>query len=861
MKLSRHILLFAIAVMLIFSSCSVTRYVGKDEYVVSSIEVNIKGNIQGISKSRLKQYIQQPQLRKLFGVPVYAYLYNIPNPAKDKARLRKKERKLQKKNSKIARRYDRKTAHIQARRNKYYVLYQKTLDRDSSKAQRYYQRYQELEQKLKQRKNDRPKELQKIYKKDIFTWWGALRKAGQKPPLYNPYLTEKSAEYIKNYLKAYGYYQAQVLVKKKTAKINPKKLKIIYDVYPGPLLIIDSVAYNIADTNINRIIRSNYDLQLTPGLPLQVKRLAAYRDKIVSYLKEHGYYYFTKDYITFTVDTLGRNYKAKVTVNIPLMKTDKGKLIPHPRLKIKNVYVFSDYNPNEALQNPREFFADCDTAVFYSSDSLPYYFIRKYQYVIRPRVLLREIYIKPNSLYRFSAIKNTYSHLTKFAAYKIVNIDLRPADTTNKYLNCTIELTPAKSQSVKGELVGTNSSATIGGAFNLTYEHRNIFHGGEIFSLQLHSALETQKGIWNTWALDSLLRFNTVEYSVDARMTIPRLLLPFRLGGFVEKSNPRTVLQLSYAYQDRPEYNRISLTSLYSYYWRANIFTNHILTLLRVSSVHVWDIIPEFEQLLVSSLLQESYKDYFIFGTSYSFTFSDQGQKKANNIYFQTNFSSSGNFLYLMMKLFHGPKNDQGSYYMPGFETVFAQFVKLDADFRVYHNFVNGNQLVWRFFGGVGVPFSNSKLLPFGERYFIGGSNSIRAWTVRSLGPGSYHLPDNVRFPNQTADIKLETNLEYRYPIVWKLEGALFLDAGNIWAINKYDYRPGALFRFNEFYKQLAIGTGTGLRLNFNFFVIRLDLGIKLYDPSAPAGYRFIPTSRPYNANDFVLNVAIGYPF
>jgi len=836
----------------------VTKNIPRGQYVVDKIDVKVKGNAPGINSSKLKRYVQQPSLRKLFGMPIYAYIYNIPDPKKDKIREKKKEKKLRKKNEKIVHRYDLRTARIQAKRNRYYYFYNEWKEKDSLKAQRYYSKYQNFDSKLKERKSKRPEELSKLMKNDIFLFSDFLRENGQAPPIYNPYLVDKSATYMKNFLKAYGYYKAQVQVEK---KIKNKKVFIDYIIYPGPQLKIDKVEYNIQDSAIAKLIRENIALQLFPDLPLQISLLQNYRNTLVNYLKEHGYYYFVKDYITFTIDTLGRDYKAKVIVNISMMKDQNGNFVPHPKMFIRNVYVFTDYNPNEALRNPQEFFSDCDTNVYFSRDSLPYYFIKKYKYVIRPKVLLKEIYVQPKTLYRFSIIKNTYSHLTKFAVFKIVNIDLKPVENSKNYLDCNIQLTPAKNQSLSGEIVGTNSSATIGAATNITYEHKNLFRGGEIFSIQLHSALESQKFYLGGFRLDSMFVFNTEEFSVDVRLTIPRLLLPFSLGGFVEKSNPRTVFQLYYSFLNRPEYNRIDLTENFSYYWKANDYTNHILTPLKISSVRVWDMLPEFRELLVFSLLEESYQDYFIFGTDYSFTFSNQGENVINNFFFQTNISSSGNSMYALMNLFNGSKNEDGVYYMPGFKTVFAQFVKWNGDFRVYHNFINGNQIVWRFFGGVVVPFVNSKLVPFGEKYFIGGSNSIRAWSVRTLGPGSFRLPENVRFPNQTGDIKLETNLEYRFSLVWKLEGAIFMDVGNIWAINQYDTREGSVFYFNKFYEQLAVGTGFGLRLNLNFFVLRTDLGIKLYDPCAEIGYRFIPSSRPYNRNDFVINIAIGYPF
>ncbi len=839
----------------ILSSCSVTRSVPKGQYVVNKISVEVKGN-QNISTSKLKKYIQQPQLRRFLGIPVYAYIYNIPDPKKDSKREKRKEQRIAKANHKIEKRYDLKTARLQAKRNKYYLLYQQA--KDSLQARKYYEKYYLYAQKVNKRKNERPDKIEKLKKNDVFTWWEFLRKIGQQPPLYNPVLIERSATYLKNYMTNLGYYNAKVDVETKT---KGKKIDIKFVVYPGKPLIIDSVEYVVRDTEILSFIQNQPKLQLKRGHILSVKYLQDYRNQLTNYLTEDGFYYFSREYITFEVDTNGRGNKAKVFVKISQPYDREGRPRKHRRYYINNIYIFSDYNPNQALENPDEFFSGLDTTVVYTKkDSLPYYFIRKHQYVIKPKYILKEIYIKPHSLYRFSAVRNTYLHLSKFAIYKLVDIDFKELSDTSNLLDCNIRLTPAQSQSIAMEIVGTNSSPTIGGAINIIYKHKNLFHGGEIFSLKYHTALEIQKFYIANLAFDSLFNFNTREFGIDARLMFPRLLLPFSPGEFVEKNNPRTVVQFSYNFQDRPEYNRMDLTYTWSYYWKANIYTNHILTPSRISSVTVWDMIPEFRQYIEESYLTQSYENYFIFGTSYTFTFSNQGEKRPNTFYFQLNFSSSGNLLYEIMKLTKVPTVD-GSYYMPGFKTIFAQFVKLDYDFRVYHNFLNNSRLVWRLFMGAGVPYKNSKVLPFGERYFIGGSNSIRAWQARTLGPGSYSLPTDIRYPNQTGDIRLETNLEYRYPIIWKLEGATFLDVGNIWAINKYDGRPGALFEWDKFYKQLAVGTGMGIRLNLGLFVIRTDVGVKLYDPAAPEGQRFIPASRQYTANDFTLNIAIGYPF
>ncbi len=852
----RRFLSGIIVLLLVLSSCSVTRTVPKGHYVVTKEKVEVVGS-NDINPGKLEKYIQQPELKRFLGFPLYTYLYNIPDPAKDKARTQRKQAKLEKKKQKVVKKFRRESAQVLAQRNKYWNLYKQYESTDSVLAKKYFEKYTLYAEKYKLMNKNKSDYVKQHVKGDVFTWWEFLRKIGDPPPLYDTVKVEKSAQYIESYLKSLGYYHARVEVETKFK--GEGKVEIKYIVKPGKPLIIDSVVYEIADSALYGLIINDKKLRLSRGKTMSVSYLQKYREKVVQYLKENGYYYFTKDYITFAVDTTGRKNKAVVYVRISPARDKDGNPVPHQQFYINNIYIFTDYDPNKALSDPAHYFTGLDTQVYKKNKIIPYYFIRKYSYIIRPKYILKEVYLTPGQIYKFSSVRNTYLHLSKFAIYKLVNVDFTEVPDTN-LLNCNINLTPAKSQSVMMEIVGTNSSATIGGALNMTYRHKNLFRGGEIFSLKFHTALESQKFYIGNFSLDSLFNFNTQEYGVDAQVMFPRLLLPFKPGEFIEKNNPKTVIQFSYNFQDRPEYNRKDLTYTWSYYWKANPYTNHIFTPSRISSVSVWDMIPEFLALLQESYLLESYENYFIFGTNYSFTFSNQGENYTNTVFFQLNLSSSGNLLYELMKLLDA-SSINGSYYMPGFKTFFAQFVKADYDFRVYHSFYNKTYLVWRMFTGVAVPYKNSKLMPFGEKYFIGGSNSIRAWQARTLGPGSYALPADVRYPNQTGDIRLETNLEYRYPLIWKLEGALFLDVGNIWAINRYDNRPGALFQWNEFYKQLAVGTGTGIRLNLGLVILRLDLGVKLYDPAAPEGYRFIPATRPFSREDFTINVAIGYPF
>jgi outer membrane protein assembly factor BamA len=244
---------------------------------------------------------------------------------------------------------------------------------------------------------------------------------------------------------------------------------------------------------------------------------------------------------------------------------------------------------------------------------------------------------------------------------------------------------------------------------------------------------------------------------------------------------------------------------------------------------------------------------------NYSLIFTNQNlQKSKDFIYFKFNSELAGNILYAAFKASGAEKTD-GAYEL--FKVSFAQYALGDIDFRYYNILNPGNKIVYRFFAGAGLPYKNSTALPFEKQYFSGGANSIRAWQVRDLGPGSYIDTTHTTYSNQTADIKLEANLEYRFKLFWVLEGALFVDAGNIWAINNNDNREGAQFKFDRFYKDIAVGTGFGTRFDFSFFIFRFDLGIKTRDPEYPDGQKWVFGSRQLGRNDFVLNLGIGYPF
>ncbi|MDP4185650.1 MAG: BamA/TamA family outer membrane protein, partial [Bacteroidota bacterium] len=437
------------------------------------------------------------------------------------------------------------------------------------------------------------------------------------------------------------------------------------------------------------------------------------------------------------------------------------------------------------------------------------------------------------------------------------------ADTlANKILDCYILLTPQTLQSYTFDVEGTNSSGNYGFAGNLNYQHRNIFRGAELLNVRFKGALEKQLAVVN----EAKQKFNTREYGVETDLVIPRFWAPLNAESFSKYSMPLTRLSLSYNYQKRPDYTRTIANSQFGYDWRTSAYSRHQFNLIDFNIVHLFAKNEAFVDSIKNLYIRSSYIDHLILATNYTYTYSTQNlQKRTDYSYFRLSFETAGNSLYLLNRLMNSKKEAQTDYdlsknYYKFLNTPFAQYAKLDLEYRRGFILDYINSIVFRSFLGVALPYGNFDLIPFEKQYFTGGANGIRAWKVRSLGPGTYSAPNNV-FPNQSSDIKLEANAEYRFKLFWKLEGALFLDAGNIWSINDKDNRPGAVFKFDQFYKQIAMGTGVGTRFDFTYFIIRVDLGIKMRDPAETVRTKWRIFDGPLKQDNLNLTFAIGYPF
>jgi outer membrane protein assembly factor BamA len=700
--------------------------------------------------------------------------------------------------------------------------------------------------------------LSNLKKENWFHKW--LREIGEEPVIFDPYATTKSKDQIKSFVSSKGYFDGHV---SDTVITSKQKTDVYYTVDLLPPYTIRNIYNEIADSNIKKLyLFDSMNCVIERGKPYDVDILQAERSRFEKFVKDHGFFGFSGDHIFFKVDSTVGNRQVDITYCVKkFMKIDESNrvsLVQHPIYKVKNIYIYPEFIPKNALEGGDTYIQSLDTT-FYKG----YYFISPEK---TPRVkydlILQSLYLKPGATYNFTNTTQSQSHLLTLKVYRLVNISynesaVRPIQPNSvQELNCNIQLTPLSQQSYKVELEGTNSAGNIGGAVNLIYQHKNIFHGAQLFNLKLKGAIEAL-------AQENTNLKNSQEYGLEASLRFPEFLLPFiEKEQFIKKYNPSTIVLAAYNYQDLPFYTRIMSNATFGYDWKAGSYQEHIVSPLQFNVVKLLKIDSAYQaEIESSSYLAYSYKDVMILGGKYSFIYNNQKINKSKDFWFlRINAEASGNLLGMIKRISDAPKTEDGTYEF--LRQPFAQYIRTDLDIRYNYKFNTVGSMVYRGFFGIGIPYGNSKAMPFEKQYFSGGANGIRAWQVRTLGPGSYVPGDSVTFLNQTADIKLEANAEYRFKLFWILEGALFVDAGNIWTYRDDPSRPGAQFKLNKFYKDLAIGTGAGLRFDFSFVLGRIDFGMKLRDPAIQGNSKWIIMDRGYNfKNDFTMVVGIGYPF
>lgn len=687
-----------------------------------------------------------------------------------------------------------------------------------------------------------------------------FKRIGEAPVIYEEYQTQRTIDQMNVYLRNKGYYNAVIL---DSLAYNPRKPKVdqLYRVIAGKPYTIRKLSYNIADVEIkNLVINDSVNQLIKENRIFDVDVLNAERNRIARMLKNKGYYQFSEDFISYVADSTLYRKQVDLVVKIDDAHPETNTFEPHIKFRVNKFVVNSNFTP-----------AHVESKTVVLPDTISegkYSFLYQGKPNYKP-ILFKDLNRIPDSTYFcLENVEKTYRALNRLRQFKVININFSKTDSVQVrgegMLDCNFQLSPLPRQGISVDIEGTNSSGNFGVAGNINVQHRNVFRGAEVFDFQIKGAMERQQTVSGSNNLD----FNTREFGLETGLTFPKFLSPLVSNRYFGFQIPQTKLSIGYNYQHRPDYTRTISNLRFGYYWKSSEFVTQTLNVLDFNFVKLSEFNQDFINSIKDFYIKSSFTDHLISATNYSRVFNNQNLNRTGDYqYLKINLESAGNLLGLYSGLINKNKstsvdtetNEQVSYYEI-LRTRFAQYLKSDFEYRYNHQVDKYNSVVGRAFIGIGIPYGNLDVLPFEKKYFTGGANGIRAWQVRTLGPGSFAAP-LTSYPNQLSDIKLEGNLEYRFPLLSWVEGALFIDAGNIWAINSKDNREGAVFKINNFYNQIAVGTGCGMRFDFEYFLFRLDLGMKLRDPSLEEGRRWIPGNYKINGDTFNLSFAIGYPF
>jgi len=705
--------------------------------------------------------------------------------------------------------------------------------------------------------------------KDSTKWLNRqLKKIGEPPVIFDSASVQKTAYEFRKFFINKGYLHVQVnpVVQKQNKKVN-----VTYFIQSNDPYRIRDIAVDIPDSALYHELSEAKELPvekslektgslISRGMLFDRNILDSERERISVFLRNQGYYAFNKEYISYDVDSFSVknevNVKLKIHPYPEFLPSGMFIEVPHRRYFFNDIFIYQDYNPllNLSLSDYR------------AADSIKlrkhtiYYKDKRMN--IRPRVLLDNSFFTPGNVYAQENEEMTYSGYSSLQALNNVSIHFEEMFRNDSaLLNAYILTTPAKRQGITLSLEGTNTAGDLGVASSVNYTHRNLFKGAENFNIKLRGAYE---------AISNNLQDYYLDLGAETSIRFPKFIFPFLRSSFKKQMRASTEFAVSYNYQTRPEYDRILISGGLRYFWqnrgkRANSqgVSQHQFRVLDLNYVLLPRMDSAFKAGLPKNAIYFSYNNQFVAGISYTYSHSsyiDPVQKQQRNAHsFRATLESAGNLLYLGSRLFNAPKDEEnGTYNL--FNTHFAQYVKGDIDYSKTIIIDKQNSIAWRIGGGIGLPYSNSKALPFEKRYYSGGANSVRAWSVRTLGPGSYQPADTTTFYEQSGDIKLDLSIEYRSRLFWKLETAVFIDGGNIWTLRNLEDQRNGQFKFNKFYKEIAIGYGLGLRLNFDYFVVRLDGAWKAYNPEKRGSKRWSIVN-PNFKNNFAWHFAVGYPF
>lgn len=646
-------------------------------------------------------------------------------------------------------------------------------------------------------------------------WDRLVQKVGVAPVVYDAELVESSITNMENHLQYLGYYDSDVT---SSIKVRRKKVNVTYQVTLGKRYPISEIVTYLPERGefAADFLRDTSEMSIRKGDFLSESALEKETERAAGMIRSQGYYTFNKNHFFFEADTLSVPGKALLKMTVNEYTRNESPLHAQPIRK----FYFNDVN----ISYPKSM-------------------------QIREKVLRELNTIVPGEQYSPDVVNNTYTRLSSLRMFSSVNIGMTQVDTN--LVDCEISLAQSKTQGFKVNLEGsTNSSGLLGISPQLSYYHKNIFRGGEWLNLSFMGNFQ--------FKVKDDIRSN--EFGVSGGLSFPKFFpLPYR---FFDGAIPRTEINISYNYQDRPEYTRNILSTTYGYNGNLGNRFFYQAYPLQLNVVKLLNLDPDFYETLVDDpFLRNAYQDHFDLGSGMTLYYTTNAESVPKETYFYSRlqFDIAGNMLSLFKPVMRKDENGAGMLW----NTPFSQFVR--TELTLGRTWIwgrnSGQSLATRLVAGAGYAYGNSTALPFEKHFYGGGANSLRGWQVRTVGPGTAPMDSSFVIPNQTGDMKLEANIEYRFDMFWKVAGAVFVDAGNVWTLKNDDSVTGqqSIFRWDTFGESIAMNWGAGLRLDFGFLILRLDLGMKIHDPAREQ--KWVNPAEWLHRDNYALHFGVGYPF
>lgn len=665
---------------------------------------------------------------------------------------------------------------------------------------------------------------------------------GEAPVLASQFNLDRNARILTSYLENKGNFRPQISC---DTTILHHRSKALFHVQPGPRYTIHNIILQLDSSALSREIIADFsETLLVKGRPFDLGVIKAERDRIDADLKENGFFFFSPDYLIFQVDSNLGNLTLDLYLKLKMQTPEQARRT----YDIHNVYIYANYS----LQ-----LNSADTAK-HQATHYKNFFLFDTSALFKPQLFNVAMRFRPGDTYTRSDHALTLSRLINLGVFKFVRNRFELVNSADMpMLDTYYYLTPMPKKSLQLQVTGTSKSDNlVGSQLSVGWRNRNLFGGGELLSLNLYGGFEVQYS-------SDLTGYNTYRAGPDAKLSFPKFIVPFASINTSGAFMPKTNIELGYDFLNKIRlYSLNSFRASYGYDWKENIRKEHVLNPIAITYVQPLNVTQEYKDSALHNLaLDYAIQKQFILGSNYTFTFNQlNGRQPTNAIYFSENIDFSGNIAGLLT----GANAQKGkTVYLFGLD--FSQYFKTESDFRFYHNMGNSTW-VNRVDIGVGIPHGNSTALPFIKQFFAGGTNDIRAFRSRSVGPGIYQDTAQRNFlPDESGDIKLELNSEMRVKLFGIVNGALFIDAGNVWLFNADTLHPGGKFN-SAFLRQLAVGAGVGLRFNISILIIRLDIAFPLRIPYLPNGHQWVADqinfgSGTWRQNNLVYNLGIGYPF